>query len=470
MAARNSTGHTHTRYVRKYRNVSIMDEVENLELYEPGGLHPVLLGDILDGRFEVNYKLGCGGIATVWLCYDLQHKCWKAVKINAAERSGADCPDLRAIELLKRRGVDLSTLDEHIALPEETFWVEGPNGRHLCSVLPVLGPTVYEWRQTLGTDEIRVNDLCYQITKGLSFLHSQGICHGDFRPDNILMRLRSDVLDQMGRDEVRQMLGPPEFADVLTTDGKHSPNAPGYVVTGISAGTFRHLVVEQVAIIDFGEPFEASKPPAVLGIPRRYAAPELLFGGHQPGPGSDLFAFGCTIYELRMQTVLDDDLWWLTQNMERVMGPVPPPYRRTAQQMIYEHQMEEYEANGDSEERKPAPPDFDSCACATDSQSLTPIVDPLTDGDHDVTGDDSGDSYIYSHPLGKDLATSLRYYPDPTDPAYGDGATAVAYGLSHPEVLSLANLLRQLFKYDPGERMEASSVLEHEWFRKTSKS
>lgn len=159
--------------------------------------------------------------------------------------------------------------------------MEGPNGRYLCAVLPVLGPTVYEWRHTLGTDDIRVNDQCHQITKGPSFFHSKGICHGEFRPDNILMRLRSDALDRMGRDEVRQMLGPLEFADVLTTDGNHNPNAPEYVVTGIVAAAFRHLVVDQVAIIDFGESFETSKPPAVLGIPRRYAAPGVTFGGRQ---------------------------------------------------------------------------------------------------------------------------------------------------------------------------------------------
>lgn len=447
---------------RKYQNVPIMDSVEPLEHYEPGGLHPILLGEVLDDRFEVNYKLGYGGLATVWLCYDLRLKHWKAVKINVAERSTNDCPDLRAIKLMKDHGVDSAILEEkHIDLAEETFWLEGPNGRHLCAVLPVLGPTVYDWRFTLGIDELRVNDICYQITEGLAFLHSKGICHGDFRPDNILMKLRSESLNQMGREEMRQMLGPPTFATVLTTDGEHSPNAPDYVVTGVSMQAFRHLVADEIAIIDFGESFEISDPPATLGIPRRYAAPELIFGGHKPGPGSDMFALACTIYELRRHTILDDDLWYLTQNMERIMGPVPPPYRQTAQQMIYDHLMKEYEENGDEDEPKP---EFPSLNSNTDGMDLEPVVDSV---EGDASRAENGNHH-YSRPLEKDLATNLTYYPDALNPNYRDEGTPVEYRLPHNEVLSLAHFLHQIFRYNPEERMGASKALKHHWFKRNS--
>ena len=41
------------------------ERVEDVNFYKPGGLHPVLLGDILDGRFKVVNKLGYGVAATV---------------------------------------------------------------------------------------------------------------------------------------------------------------------------------------------------------------------------------------------------------------------------------------------------------------------------------------------------------------------------------------------------------------------
>ncbi|KAB5533530.1 hypothetical protein GE09DRAFT_1063573 [Coniochaeta sp. 2T2.1] len=60
--------------------------IEDLNLYRRGGFHPVLYGDRLGpgGRFEVVHKLGHGGFATVWLCFDSWKHDWKAIKIVQA--------------------------------------------------------------------------------------------------------------------------------------------------------------------------------------------------------------------------------------------------------------------------------------------------------------------------------------------------------------------------------------------------
>lgn len=44
----------------KYRDIHIMDDVEPLENYEPGGLIPLTIGSTLIDRFEVYYKFGFG--------------------------------------------------------------------------------------------------------------------------------------------------------------------------------------------------------------------------------------------------------------------------------------------------------------------------------------------------------------------------------------------------------------------------
>lgn len=67
--------------------------------YEPGGHHPVHLGDILgdNHRYRVVHKLGTGGFANIWLCRDLAvHNTTKyvALKILMAETSTGDCPEL----------------------------------------------------------------------------------------------------------------------------------------------------------------------------------------------------------------------------------------------------------------------------------------------------------------------------------------------------------------------------------------
>lgn len=60
--------------------------VENLANYKPGGLHPIILGDILpkfstctsgeaeQPRYRISQKLGYGAFSTVWLARDLTEK------------------------------------------------------------------------------------------------------------------------------------------------------------------------------------------------------------------------------------------------------------------------------------------------------------------------------------------------------------------------------------------------------------
>lgn len=44
---------------------------ENILDYQPGGYHPVALGDTLNNcRYKIYHKLGHGGFSTVWVARD----------------------------------------------------------------------------------------------------------------------------------------------------------------------------------------------------------------------------------------------------------------------------------------------------------------------------------------------------------------------------------------------------------------
>ena len=153
-------------------------DVEDREEYRPGGFHPVHIGDRLGtaGRFRVIHKLGRGGLATVWLCRDQDTQKYVALKIIIADESHEKSSELRFVN---QEGLDFGDIGgESIVVPREHFWHHGPNGRHLCLVLPVLGPRVSAiWSNF--EDPARVSqDIALQFTRGLHFLHKNGICHG----------------------------------------------------------------------------------------------------------------------------------------------------------------------------------------------------------------------------------------------------------------------------------------------------
>ncbi|RYP93261.1 hypothetical protein DL770_000636 [Monosporascus sp. CRB-9-2] len=451
-----------------YRSVPIMDEVEDLEDYQPGGLAPLDLGDNLANRFQIIYKLGFGGMATVWLCWEIDTEQWRAIKVNAASQSSEDCSDLLAIRHMKEQGVTPEQLEtNHVVMPLETFWMESPNGRHLCLVLPLLGPNLIDWRSDkLGVDMDRVDKLCYQTAKGLSFLHSKGLCHGDFRPQNILMKLKPGCIDHLSRDDVWDVCGFPSTAEVRTATGERSKHAPNEVVGAAPWTLFQDHVIDEVAIVDFGQAYKAHEPRKELGIPAAYASPEVLFDKGQFGVGSDIWSLATTLLEVKIDRRARDSADESIRYMERFIGPVPPYYRQEAKRILEEHGWDDMEQG---------PQDFDSTSRtggaykAGSTGKLLPLTGPV---DIPVSDDEERDARCkdFAHPLEMRLGIEQRAWglgPDHTDPT-GENQTWVRlkYYLPRNEVLGFADLLKRMYKYKPEERLSASQVLSHRWFEK----
>lgn len=111
-----------------------IEDVEDLDRYQPGGYHPVQIGDELnDGRYRIVNKLGYGGYSTIWLARDQQMAKYAAVKILTADSS--DCT--HEANLLSSLGNSSSRSGRGI-IPSliDQFVVTGPNGKHRCIVTP----------------------------------------------------------------------------------------------------------------------------------------------------------------------------------------------------------------------------------------------------------------------------------------------------------------------------------------------
>ena len=156
--------------------LSDFPDAEDLEKYEPGGFHPVHLGDTYDDRYKIIHKLGSGGFSTVWLARDILEDTWVALKIVVAESSST----VETKSHMVRDTLAKGGQSPRFAIHSRLFYIQGPDGHHLCVVLPVLGLSALRLSHWI---ESRIRPrLCrmiaYQAAKGVCELDSQSLCHG----------------------------------------------------------------------------------------------------------------------------------------------------------------------------------------------------------------------------------------------------------------------------------------------------
>ncbi|UPK91051.1 hypothetical protein LCI18_001986 [Fusarium solani-melongenae] len=203
------------------------DDVEPLEGYHDNGYHPVKIGDCFgpSGQYYIQHKLGHGGFATVWLCRDTQHGRYVAVKVMIAEVTPDKIPDLGLSQL----DLDVPRA-EFVITPLDHFALDGPNRTHQCLVTPLLGPRVAPdlWHHIKQDPDVMLPRIARQAIQALNFLHKNHICHGDFRPANILVRLIN--IYHLSKDELYALIGPPMAVMVRHVSGHLPTLSPKYLV------------------------------------------------------------------------------------------------------------------------------------------------------------------------------------------------------------------------------------------------
>ncbi|KAI1390623.1 kinase-like protein [Hypoxylon trugodes] len=438
----------------------VIPHVEDVQKYNKGGFHPVHLDDVLNGRFEVVHKLGQGGFGTVWLCRDLNLKKWRAVKIIAADHSSKGTEE-EIFNHLRSTSYDGEIEENHIVTPLEQFWIEGPNGRHSCLVLPVLGLDVEGWRlyQCDYEDEtgLRVKNICRQIVEALNFLHNNGICHGDFRLQNILLEIEG--IDDLDREQIYELMGVPELIEMTTVSGEPLTfRAPEYIVSPAIHGWSKKLVTDSVAIIDFGESFFSHNPPESTGIPSVYAAPEILFlGTGVPGFPSDVWSLACTLFELRRSAPLfssfsDASIRGTICEMQQYLGPLPEKYRDVYSHMLRSVPRVKLDENGEYQRVPPEPP---KPLTEEERQKIKESGEEEAERQRQFIAK-TGYSDMFEAILGNEK-TRYRKIDAPK-------REQIKYKYPREDVLGLSDLLRGMLKYEPADRITMAHVLQHSWF------
>ncbi|KAH8885442.1 kinase-like protein [Thozetella sp. PMI_491] len=430
-------------------------DLELLSMYTAGGLHPVHLGDRLGerGQFKVIHKLGYGAFSTVWLCHDTLKNKWRAVKIIAANHSDSECPDLLAAEFLGNP-TEKELDAHHLALPLESFRIQGPNGSHLCIVLPLLGPSTRLVGQLYCCNSSLGKHVAHQMSEAMAYIHSKGVCHGDFRTDNILFRIQG--ADKLTEDDMFSLLGDPETLPVDDSDPAQH-NFPEYLVYPVSFPSDCALVSRNISVVDFGISHKVNASHTFGEIPFEYAAPELLLADFEPplGFGADIWALGCAIFELRtgLAPFGDEKIDWVLENVEEVLGSLPEPYRS----MYIDSGYTVYNQEADNTASLPISYRIEDAEAQGQCRlAATGTTDYLED--RALTSAilfDSPAAYADGDTLSKGLL--------PPCPIF-DAEKQWTYQMSRDELPLFLDLVKRMWKYEPDKRARPGNILDHPWF------
>ena len=162
-----------------------IDDVENLDMYKPGGYHPVMIDDVIQDRYRIVDKLGFGGYSTIWLAYDQLSNHYVAIKISIGSVTGPHVSRERRI-LLSREQTSLSqqhtdtAINGRDAIPVilDHFDIHGPNGIHSCyTVAPAQGSVKEASANRLFPIHV-ARILAVRLALAVSFIHLRGVVHG----------------------------------------------------------------------------------------------------------------------------------------------------------------------------------------------------------------------------------------------------------------------------------------------------
>lgn len=174
--------------------------------------------------------------------------------------------------------------------------------------------------------------------------------------------------------------------------------------------------MDKVHVIDFGESFIAPEPPETSGMPQSYCSPELIFE-NKVGTGSDLWALGCTLVVIRtgrrLFNTFDDDLDDVLCYMVDMLGVLPEKW------WIAWKERDTYFKENDTESQRPQ----------------ISIHDKIVER-----------GYLYDTPC---LPLAEQVDRD----------------ISSEEAKVFEDLLSKIFKYEPDDRLPASQIVHHKWFK-----
>lgn len=246
---------------------------------------------------------------------------------------------------------------------------------------------------------------------------------------NVLFQLKD--ADSWTDQDINKQLGAPATEQVHTLCKEHSAtSAPEYLVEPANVTTLEpRWFTNRVALIDFGESLltdSLSSSNGGLGTPFSYSSPELIFE-NRVSKGSDMWALGCTIFEIQAGAQIFASFFGgpdeVIRQMVQTLGKLPEPWWSS-----WECRYTYFNDDGKPKTHWP-----NNIPLAVHYPLRAQIEDIGADGDESVT------SSMLEPPGSK---------------------------LSELEVDMFEDLLQRVITYTPEQRLSVDQVLTHPWLGK----
>ncbi|KAL9098801.1 MAG: hypothetical protein Q9163_005600 [Psora crenata] len=397
---------------RLYRPIP-SGKTEDPDEYKWDGLHPVHIGDnFKDARYRIIHKLRQGSFSTVWLARDEQEKEYVALKIVEAETSSPDNKELKVLLDLAQSSLDHAGRNFILHLKDD-FWIEGPNGRHLCYVTQV----------------------------------------ADLYTSNILLQLAN--FDSWSENDIYDCVGQPVEEPVQRRDGGSiDETVPQYLVQPCNMRALEdRLSLARIMIIDFGQAFYHDETPDVL-TPKQFSAPEVLFGTAIT-PATDQWQLGCTIFEVcsgySLLNMLFNPKMDVMKDMVAMLGKPPDTmWQRWKERENY------FEADG-------APKAATGRKIAVRPYPLVDRVYDIVRSDEKIRGEQSGKMTGISN-------EKIRGEQSGNMTGISKKSNVAPPKLPNDQLVQLHDLLSKLMVYEPRERLPMDRALNHPFFTAVAKA
>ena len=289
-------------------------------------------------NYNIISEIGRGGYAIVWLAYNIQNGKFSAIKIQ----NHMDYKDgLDELKILKQLPHNLNYFNNLIDYFIEKKVVGKKTRKYLCMVFELcttnLDTIIRKGNYKNGLPLEMIKKSTYNILKGLDYIHNKlKVFHGDIKPDNLLLmglndrdnyiiseytkanfskqyklgkeaflknkdiEVNSKNLKKISSDnkiKIRENINYTIVSDILVNLGK----------LNLSKYTCHEDYINNPSVVlcDFGSYCsEDDEYEGDFGT-RYYRAPEIILMGNCNAK-LDIWALGCTIYELITGKILFD--------------------------------------------------------------------------------------------------------------------------------------------------------------------